>query len=56
MDRVATNHSLHAAEKDIGPHTCHWRTIECDGETDVVECSKCGKQRTAPCNFDDDYS
>jgi hypothetical protein len=33
------------------------RCVKCDGGAwDVVECSKCGKQRTVPCTFDEDYS
>jgi hypothetical protein len=35
----------------------HWRTIVCDSDVaDVIECSRCGKQRTASCNFNDDFS
>jgi len=33
-----------------------WRVIACDGETDVVECSCCGRQALAKCNFEDDVS
>lgn len=32
------------------------RTVECDGDRDVVECSVCGAQRSAKCNFDEEYS
>ena len=33
-----------------------WRTISCDGDTDVKECSDCGKQKITSCDFDKDYS
>lgn len=33
-----------------------WRTVRCDGVTDVVECHKCGRQEWSPCNFDDDFA
>lgn len=33
------------------------RVVKCDGgDWDVVECSKCGKQRTQRCTFDDEYA
>ena len=35
------------------------RTVDCCGvvdEHDIVECSRCGKQWTVPCSFDEDYS
>ena len=32
------------------------RVIECDNVIDIIEWSKCGKQRSVPCNFDDDYA
>jgi hypothetical protein len=57
-ERVAGTYSLHAAEK--GPpcpgFNCHWRTLFCDSETDVVECSRCGRQELKRCNFDEEYA
>ena len=35
------------------------RCVDCCKETpdmDVIECSRCGQQRTVACTFDDDYS
>lgn len=35
------------------------RTVDCCGvvdEHDIVECSRCGRQWTVPCSFDEDYS
>ena len=57
--RVLTPYTLFAAnpssELAAGcPH--NWRTVACDGDTDVVECSKCGLQRLASCNFDEDMA
>lgn len=34
----------------------NWRTIVCDGDNDVVECSCCGQHRVVGCNFDDEYA
>lgn len=60
MKRVRNELSLfneHRPELCKPSEPCgHARVIECDGETDVIECSKCGKQRKALCSFDDDYS
>jgi hypothetical protein len=50
-------HSLHDAQK--GGHCTHphgWRTIVCDGTSDVCECPDCGGHSVMACNFDDDYS
>jgi hypothetical protein len=33
-----------------------WRTIACDGKTDVIECSKCAEQRLARCDFDEEFA
>ena len=58
-DRVRGGHSLHDEEKPElcpGNRHAHWRAIACDGETDVVECSRCGRQHTERCSFDEDYS
>lgn len=62
--RVVGGCSLHDAEK---PELCQKhlqrcpapRTVDCCGlvdEHDIVECHRCGKQWTVPCNFDEDYS
>ena len=62
--RIKGGCSLHDAEK---PELCQKhlqrcpepRTVDCCGvvdEHDIIECSRCGKQWTVPCNFDEDYS
>lgn len=62
--RVIGGCSLHDTEK---PELCQKhlrscpepRTVDCCGvveERDIVECSRCGKQWSVPCNFDQDYS
>lgn len=33
-----------------------WRTVACDNETDVIECSDCGEQRLCKCDFDEEYA
>ena len=57
--RVRGGHSLHDEEKPAlcrnGYHE-HWRTVSCNNEVDVIECSRCGQQRTTRCTFDEDYS
>ena len=59
-ERVNNERSLHehedAAKCPGGIHALPWRTLTCDGETDIVECSRCGKQREMRCNFDEDYA
>lgn len=61
--RVGGPHSLHAAALPVEqmlkvcPGFNHqWRTLFCDGDTDVVECYRCGIQDLARCNFDDEYA
>jgi len=58
-DRITT-HSIHEAENPArcpgGIHLGTWRTLTCDGVTDVVECPRCGRQKSVPCNFDEEYS
>lgn len=62
--RIKGGCSLHDAEKtelcQKHLHRCpEPRTIDCCGavdEHDIVECPRCGKQWTVPCNFDEDYS
>ncbi len=62
--RIVGGCSLHDTEK---PELCQKhlhrcpepRTVDCCGvvdEHDIVECSRCGKQWTVPCSFDEDYS
>lgn len=58
-ERVCNEHSLHKEERpERCPNFIHatWRVLMCDGETDVVECSRCGKQRTVACDFDEEFS
>lgn len=39
-----------------------WRVVDCRSggagydDIDTLECSRCGKQITTPCTFDDDYA
>jgi hypothetical protein len=55
--RATTSHSLHAAESVDAPMCNHvWRTVACNDEQDVVECRRCGRQRLAACNFDEDFA
>lgn len=57
-ERVSGPYSIHAQAKE-GGCPCwnhHWRTLFCDSETDVVECSRCGAQELARCNFDEEYA
>ena len=62
--RIVGGCSLHDAHKpDLCQrhlHTCpEPRTVDCCGvldDHDIVECHRCGKQWTVPCNFDEDYS
>ena len=55
--RATTKHSLHETETPPSGGYCdhRYREIACDGDTDVLECSRCGRQRLAVCTFDDDY-
>ncbi len=39
-----------------GGHLYPLKVIECDGETDTLECQRCGKQKKVRCNFDEEYS
>lgn len=56
--RIQTEHSLFV---EAHPEACahvafdhRWRTIVCDGDCDVVECSRCGVQAVCACNFEGD--
>ena len=61
--RIVGGHSIHAEEK---PELCHsdsqcgnWRCVSCcefAPDVDIIECSRCGKQRKTRCNFDEEYS
>ena len=53
--RITNEHSLFVVEQDRPCSAHHWRTLLCDSETDVCECSKCGKQIVTACNFDEEY-
>lgn len=62
-ERVAGQFSLHAAALPtdemlkVCPGWNHnWRVLFCDGDTDVVECRRCGTQQLARCNFDEDFA
>lgn len=57
--RVGGKHSLHERQnKDACPNGVHghWRVLYCNNEEDVIECARCGKQRIASCNFDEDMA
>ena len=63
MSRVVSEYSLWPEEhpelckRTQGEPCGEARCVQCDGgDWDVVECSKCGKQKTVPCTFDEDYS
>lgn len=56
--RSESKHSLYPEEKpELCPNGSHasWRTLECDNKIDVIECSRCGKQTTAICDFDEEF-
>jgi hypothetical protein len=56
-ERIDTETSLYESEISPCPRPNHiWRVILCDDPDDVVECAKCGKQRVAKCDFDEEYS
>lgn len=57
--RIQNTKTLHTEEKPGCP-LHEWRVVECCGpnsgpDRDIVECSKCGRQETQYCNFDEDY-
>ena len=56
--RVTGEHSIHPSVIAAEPHDCsaYYRTVACADERDVVECSKCGKQREVRCTFDEECS
>lgn len=58
MERITNEYSLFKSEI-VGncPHGhARWRTIECKDGRDIVECSRCGRQRECACNFDEEYA
>jgi hypothetical protein len=57
-ERVKGDCSLHDAEKPEGcPGFNHaYRTIFCNSDRDVVECSRCGHQMVTRCDFDDEFA
>lgn len=59
-ERVRNEFSLHDEEKpdkcSFPGHQGTWRSLVCNGERDIVECSRCGHQRTMRCNFDEEYA
>lgn len=62
-ERIRGGYSLHDEHK---PELCKsdegcgsWRCVDCCGvedERDVIECARCGKQRSVRCSFDEDFS
>jgi hypothetical protein len=63
--RIVGGCSMHGAynpalcERHGGPNCGEPRVVDCcsvEPDRDILECSKCGKQWSAPCSFDDDYS
>ncbi len=56
-ERVAGKYSLHTTTKEPCPGLNHtWRTLFCNDEEDVVECSRCGEQGITRCDFDEEYA
>jgi len=65
--RIVGGHSLHEAHDPSKCPSKFGRSPECGiarcvdccgvtGERDILECSKCGKQWTVRCSFDEDFS
>lgn len=54
-ERITTEFSLHSMAKESCQPGYHWwRTIECNDDKDVLECSCCGHQQVTRCDFDAD--
>jgi hypothetical protein len=53
---TATNTAATKTLETAADHYCVFSVVKCDNETDTLECSVCGRQKTAPCNFDEDMS
>lgn len=59
QERITGGYSLHTQEDPSQcPEGTHlrWREVYCDGDWDVIECSRCGQQKRVPCTFDDEYA
>ena len=56
--RIQNEHTRFVTQlKDCPTGYCHqYRVIVCDDPTDIVECSKCGHQALAKCDFDNDFA
>lgn len=58
--RIVGGSSLHDQESPCVPPCGQWRTVECGGhageDRDIVECSKCGRQKNVACDFDEEFS
>ena len=56
--RCETSTTIFGLKPEVVTIACqhYWRPVACDFETDVLECSRCGRQRLARCNFDDDMA
>jgi len=58
--RITNEFSLHTAEVPQGcmPYGFNhqWRVLVCADPDDVVECQRCGAQRIARCDFDEDFA
>lgn len=57
-DRVVTRHTLHSSIFISHVASCahRFRTVACNNESDVIECSRCGWQQISTCNFDEEFS
>ena len=56
--RCITRHTLNREwePESVCGFVHKWRTVACNSERDVVECSICGKQTVCACDFDDEYA
>jgi len=53
-ERTLDRKEWNVPESECRPH--HFRVVACNNKRDVLECIQCGRQTTAKCRFDDDYS
>jgi hypothetical protein len=53
---MTTNTEATKALETAADHHCVFSVTKCNNEIDTLECSVCGRQKTAPCNFDEDMS
>lgn len=56
--RAVTETSMHVRHE---PDRCqgfnhNWRVIACNDVNDALECSHCGRQKLAACNFEEDFA